>query len=181
MKLLNPIIDKLQATFPPNRICILLAGPIVAFSAWLSALIATNVPGVELSSGIVAGIIGAAVLIVITLLYKWFDQWQAGEPIAVDADLNDAFEEIVSSHAQVDQLLGGAAGIEQALLALRLRVAEDDINPVELATELEAIGIGISQVLEGTPPEVAVASSSATAVAAPPTAASVAAPPTDVE
>lgn len=96
MKLLNLIIDKLQATFPPNRIMLLLAGPIVAASAWTSALVSANIPGVELPVGIVAGIIGGAVLIAITLIYKWFDQWQRGEAIDFGADLEEVVEQFVA-------------------------------------------------------------------------------------
>jgi len=96
VKLLNLIIDKLQATFPPNRIMLLLAGPIVAASAWTSALVSANIPGVELPVGIVAGIIGGAVLIAITLIYKWFDQWQRGEAIDFGADLEEVVEQFVA-------------------------------------------------------------------------------------
>lgn len=97
MRLVNLIIDKLQATFPPNRIAILLAAPIVAAAAWTSAFVAANVPGVELPVGVVAGVMGSAVLIVVTLLYKWFDQWQKGETPDFEGDLELALEEFLSN------------------------------------------------------------------------------------
>lgn len=97
MKFLNLIIDKLQATFPPNRIAILLAGPIVAAAAWTSALVSANIPGIELPVGVVAGVMGSAVLIVVTLLYKWFDQWQKGETPDFEGDLELALEEFLSN------------------------------------------------------------------------------------
>jgi len=43
-----------------------------------------------------AGIIGGAVLIAITLIYKWFDQWQRGEAIDFGADLEEVVEQFVA-------------------------------------------------------------------------------------
>lgn len=136
---LSPIIDKLQATFPPNRLMLIFAGPIVAVSAWISALITSNIPTVELPVGVVSGIVGGAVLVAIILLYKWFDQWQAGEPINVDADLEAAFDEIVAGHQAIDALIGNSEGVGKAIETLRERVGEQTINQAEIVDELFAI------------------------------------------
>lgn len=167
-QLVNTLGDRLQATFPPNRIMLILAAPIVAASAWISAVVTANVPGVDLPIGIVAGVVGAAVLIAITLIYKWFDQWQAGEPIDINHDLEHAYDEIVESQSAIDALLGATHGFGQALAELRSRVVDGMVNPAEIADELEAIGVAVNQVIQ--PPEAEVVSESA-ADAAPPTAA----------
>lgn len=137
MKYVNPIIDKLQATFPPNRVCILLAGPIVALSAWLSAILATNVPGAELPTGIIAGVIGAAVLIVITLLYKWFDRWQEGERIDADADVQHALTELANAPeiSAFYDALGTFTGLDEALGELTGRIEAGSINEAEIREE----------------------------------------------
>lgn len=166
MKLLNPFLDKLQATFPPNRIMLILAGPIVYFSAWCSAVVTTNVPGVKLPTGLVAGVVGAVVLIAVVLIYKWFDQWQAGEPIDVGKDLEAAFEEIVDGHQQIDRLTGTAAGVKAAVGDLHDRLSRGEINEAQVVDELKGIFGALDAVA---PPEAEVASS-APADAAPPTA-----------
>ncbi len=96
-RLLNLLVDKFQATFPPNRLMIALAGPITAASVWLSAWTTAHIPGVELPVGIVAGAIGAAALITITLIYKWFDQWQRHEHVDFGGDLDLALEEFLDN------------------------------------------------------------------------------------
>lgn len=132
MKFLNLIIDKLQATFPPNRIAILLAGPIVAASAWISAFVATNVPGVELPVGIIAGIIGAAVLIVVTLLYKWFDQWQRGEMPDFEGDLELALEEFLTNPEARDSFIANHPELFDAI-DRPATVAPDSSEPAPAA------------------------------------------------
>lgn len=169
MRFLSPIIDKLQAAFPPNRLMLILAAPIVYFSAWCSAVVSTNVPGVELPTGLVSGIVGAVVLIAVTLIYKWFDQWQAGEPIDINADLEAAYDEIIAHQDVIDSLIGATRGFGDALDGLRDRIVNSTINPAELADELEAIGVALAEVLEVSAAEAQVDSSVA-AVAAPPTA-----------
>jgi hypothetical protein len=74
------LIDKFQATFPPNRIVALLtpfaAAGIAAGTAW----VAQHFPGLpafnatELTAFALAG-----VATVIGLAYKWLDGWQAHE------------------------------------------------------------------------------------------------------
>lgn len=171
MKFLSPIIDRLQAVFPPNRVMLLLAAPIVAASAWISGVVSTNIPGVELPVGVVAGIIGAAVLIAVTLIYKWFDQWQKGEPVHIGTDLENAFDEVVAGHQAIDTLLGHAEGVGKALEDLHQRVTTATINDTEIAAELKAIGSSLDvkellAAIAGTP-EAEVPSP---APAAPPTA-----------
>lgn len=150
MKLLNRIIDKLQATFPPNRIMLLLAGPIVAASAWISGLVTANIPGVELPVGVVAGVIGAAVLIAVTLIYKWFDQWQRGEPIDfggdIEAALTEGGEELLAS---CDAL----SAVEVELADLHNRVAAGTINDQQISRQLGLLGDAIGQFLHDHEPE----------------------------
>lgn len=150
MKLLHRIIDKLQATFPPNRIMLLLAGPIVAASAWFSGLVTANIPGVELPVAVVAGVIGGAVLIAITLIYKWFDQWQRGEPIDFGGDIEAALaeggEELLASR---DAL----TGVGQELADLRNRVTAGTINDQQISHQLGLLGDAIGQFLHDHEPE----------------------------
>lgn len=155
MKFLHRIIDKLQATFPPNRIAILLAGPIVAAAAWFSGLVAANIPGVELPVGIIAGVIGAAVLIVVTLLYKWFDQWQAGEGIDFEADTEAALEELIDGPEVQGffEALGTLGGVGESLADLRGRVEAGTINDTEIAGSLGTLGDVVAQFLHDHPVE----------------------------
>lgn len=77
--LLRRPIDYLQAKFPPNRI-VLLATPLVApAAAGISAWIATNFPGVELSEGTIIGFAALGGLAVLKGAYKWVDRWQEEE------------------------------------------------------------------------------------------------------
>jgi hypothetical protein len=175
VKLLNPFLDKLQALFPPNRVAILLAAPITAAAAWLSGLVTANIPGVELPPGVIAGVMFVCVLIVVRLLDKWFDQWQAGEPLDVGKDLEAAFEEIVDGHQQIDHLLGTTAGVGTAIEGLHDRLVKGQINEAEVADELAAIAGTTAATLrrhipadQAEPPEVPVASPGPDA--APPTA-----------
>lgn len=96
MKLLNRLIDRLQATFPPNRIVVLLT-PIVFVpaSAWAAAWIAEHFPGVNLPAGVIAGFAGAAAVSALTLGYKWLDGWQAHEQIDFVGDLEETADEVV--------------------------------------------------------------------------------------
>lgn len=171
-KYLSPVIDRLQAAFPPNRLMLILAGPIVAAAAWTSGFITANVPGVELPTGIVAGFMGAAVLIAVTLIYKWFDQWQAGEGFDLSPDLEAALDELANSHEVLERLVGPSGGIQKVLARLRERVVESTVNPAELAEELEDIAGIVDEILVEhgikAPPEEQVASPATGA--APPTA-----------
>lgn len=141
MKLINRIIDKLQATFPPNRVMLALAGPITAASIWISAWVTAHVPGVELPVGIVAGAIGAVALITITLIYKWFDQWQKGEPINVDADVEAMIDELANAPeiSAFFEAIGTFDGIAGMIAQVRARVDEGTINEAEVNEELATI------------------------------------------
>lgn len=172
MKFLNLIIDKLQATFPPNRVMLILAGPIVAAAAWTSAFVTANVPGVEVPVAAVTVVISAAALIAVTLIHKWFDQWQKGEPIDIDADLQAAFEEIVGNHEAIDEILGTNEAVGKMIDDLRERVVEAKTNDTEIAQELETIGIAIQALIDRHElPDVEVPSPASAETAAPPTAA----------
>lgn len=155
MRLLNRIIDKLQEAFPPNRIMLWLAGPIVAASAWISAVVTAHVPGVELPVGIVAGVIGAAVLIAITLIYKWFDQWQLGEQINFEADTEAALEEFIDGPEVQGffEALAALTGVGQELADLRNRVGEGTVNDQQIMSLLGETGDAIAQFLHDHPVE----------------------------
>lgn len=188
--LIGFIGDRLQAAFPPNRLAIVLAGPILAASAWVSGVIASNVPGVELPTGVIAGIMGAAVLIAARLLDRWFDQWQKGEPVDVGHDLDQAIDELAESPAThaFYTALGTMQAVEHAITDLRGRIGDGVINEAEIAKRLESLGGVIVDFLEPHVEVDAVPSPSAAAVppavAAPPFAAppgAPAGPPANVE
>lgn len=158
MNLLNHIIDRLQATFPPNRLMLILAGPIVAASAWISAFVTGNVPGATLPVGIVAGVIGAAVLIVITLIYKWFDRWQEGERIDYQGDLEQAAFEFSEAMGPDEQAffaaLGTLQGTGDALANLRAQIETDDgITEAGILDQLTSIGDVVEEFLAEKAPE----------------------------
>lgn len=141
-RLIGYIGDRLQAAFPPNRLAILLAGPITAASVWVSGTVASNVPGVNLPVGVVAGVMGAAALITIRLLDRWFDQWQKGEPITVDTDLEDALDELADGpeiHAFY-AALGTMQVVDEALADLHGRIAGGTINEAEIAKSVDSLG-----------------------------------------
>jgi hypothetical protein len=96
VKLLNLITDKLQALFPPNRVAILLAGTITAVSGTIAAWLATNFPGLALGAPEIAGVLGAALLITLRLLDRWFDTWQKGGTPDFEGDLEFALEEFLA-------------------------------------------------------------------------------------
>lgn len=186
MKLINGIIDKLQATFPPNRIMLGLAGPITAASIWLSAWVTAHVPGVELPVGVIAGAMGLVGLIVITLLYKWFDQWQRGEPITVDADLEAAIDELANAPeiSAFFEALGTFDGVGKMIAEVRARIDDGTINEAEVNEELATILAVVDGFLNDHPQEQLEAPEpveAAVAVAAPPAAAPAppAAPPAE--
>jgi hypothetical protein len=176
--LITAIVDKFQAIFPPNRLMLILAGPITAASIWLSAWITTHVPGAELPVGVVAGAIGAAALITITLIYKWFDQWQKGEPIPYDADLEAALAEL-SDSPDVQEFFrahGTIQAIAQALEDLRTRIEEGKVNEADIHSAIASLVAVAGTFLQEHPieqqvqPVPAVAAPPAPPVAAPPAA-----------
>lgn len=77
----NKAIDKAQATWPPNRIVVLLTPTVfVPVSAWLSGWAAANLPGIPpLSSGWIAGVMGIGALAALKLADKFIDGWQKHE------------------------------------------------------------------------------------------------------
>lgn len=188
--LIGFIGDRLQAAFPPNRLAILLAGPILAASAWISGLVAANIPGVNLPVGVIAGVMGVAVLIVARLLDRWFDQWQKGEPIHVEHDLDQALDELADSPAThaFYTALGTMQAVDHAIADLHGRIGDGVINEAEIAKRLESLSGVISDFVKEhvepdavpSPPAAAVPP----AVAAPPVAAppgAPAGPPANVE
>jgi hypothetical protein len=96
MKLLNRLLDRLQATFPPNRIVVLLT-PIIFVPAagWAAAWLAKHVPGLNVSPGEIAAFVGAAALAALTLAYKWLDGWQHHEHQNFIKDLEGTAEDFV--------------------------------------------------------------------------------------
>jgi hypothetical protein len=88
LALLNRGIDKLQKTFPVNRVVVLLT-PIVFVpaSAWVTAYVAKHFPGLPaFSSGEVTGLMVAGALSALAAAYKWIDGWQKHEANLHHAD-----------------------------------------------------------------------------------------------
>lgn len=134
--------DKVQAAFPPNRVAILLAGPITAASVWVAGFLSTNIPGLNLPVGVIAGIMGAAALITVRLIDRWFDQWQKGEPIDVDGDLDLALDELTDSPELHDlyAALGTMQVVEETLADLKGRIHAGTVNEAQVANSIESIG-----------------------------------------
>lgn len=75
--LLNQAIDKLQETFPVNRVVVLLTPAFVAASGWLSSWAAANLPGIPpVDSDWLTGVFVAGALSAAAAAYKWIDGWQ---------------------------------------------------------------------------------------------------------
>lgn len=138
-RLIGSIGDRLQAIFPPNRVMLVLAGPITAASLWLSAWLTANVPGVALPAGVIAGAMGLVGLIVVTLIYKWFDQWQKGEPLAFEEDLNHALDELDQATTAFFSAHGTVQGVGAALEELHERISKGSINEAEVAHSVAGI------------------------------------------
>lgn len=132
-RLIGTLGDRLQAIFPPNRVMLLLAGPITGGSLWLSAWLTANVPGVALPAGVIAGAMGLVGLIVVTLIYKWFDQWQKGEPLTFEEDLNHALDELDQATTAFFAAHGTVQGVGAALEDLHERISKGSINEAEVA------------------------------------------------
>lgn len=78
-KLGNTLIDKLQATFPPNRIVALLSAPVAVGVAAGAAWVAAKFPGLDLDSTQITAIALGALGAVVAAAYKYLDGWQAYE------------------------------------------------------------------------------------------------------
>lgn len=141
MKILNPIIDKLQALFPPNRIAILLAGMITAVSGSIAAWLAAHFPDLNFGAAEIAGVLGAAVIITVRLLDRWFDRWQEGERVDYQGDVETAVSELAQSpdvHALLGAL-GTLEGANHALADLRAKVESGGITATEALPMLDSI------------------------------------------
>ncbi len=78
--LLNKGIDNLQATFPPNRIVVLLTPLVFAPAAgYVSALVAKQIPGAHLDPTEVTAVFLAGATGAVVKAYKWLDGWQKSE------------------------------------------------------------------------------------------------------
>jgi hypothetical protein len=78
--LLNKGIDKLQETFPPNRVVLLAATPIGIAAGAANAWVATKFPGLpHFTDGQVTAFAIAGFASVIALAYKFVDGWQKAE------------------------------------------------------------------------------------------------------
>lgn len=170
-RLIGSIGDRLQAIFPPNRIMLLVAPTTTAASLWLSAWLTAHVPGVELPAGVIAGAMGAVGLIAVTLFYKWFDQWQKGEPLTIDADLEQALAELEQTTTMFFSAHGTVQGVGAALEDLHSRIAAGSINEAEIASGVSDILDAIDRFVEAVPavPAGAVPAEPAPAPAAPAT------------
>lgn len=78
--LLDRVIDSLQEKFPPNRVVVLLT-PLVFVPAagFVSAWVAKNTPGVNLSSEWILGVFVAGGLTALSAANRWLDGWQKHE------------------------------------------------------------------------------------------------------
>jgi hypothetical protein len=153
-RLIGTIGDRLQAVFPPNRVMLVLAPTITAGALWLSAWLTANVPGVTLPAGVIAGAMGVVGLIAVTLFYKWFDQWQKGEPIDYSADLDQALAELDQATTLFFSAHGTVQGVGAALTDLHDRIAKGSINEAEIASGVAGILDVIGQFVDEHPVQV---------------------------
>lgn len=150
-QLISTIGDRLQALFPPNRIMLVVAPTVTAASLWLSAWLTAHVPGVELPAGVIAGAMGVVGLIAVTLFYKWFDQWQKGEPLTVDEDLDQAFAELDQATTAFFSAHGTVQGVGAALEDLHERISKGSVNEAEIANGVAGILDVIGQFVDDAP------------------------------
>lgn len=86
MTALHRAIDYLQETFPPNRVVVLLTPLVfVPLAGTVSAWIAENFPGLQLSEEAVVGFAAAGALSALAAAYKWIDGWQKHEQVIQQA------------------------------------------------------------------------------------------------
>lgn len=80
LALLNKGVDKLQETFPPNRLVLLAATPIGIAAGAVNAWVAIKFPGLpHFTDGQVTAFGVAGFASVVTLAYKFVDGWQKAE------------------------------------------------------------------------------------------------------
>jgi hypothetical protein len=95
-------IDKLQATFPVNRVVALLTPTVfMPASAWLAGWAAKHLPGLPVfSASEVDGLMIAGALGALAAGYKWIDGWQKHEERAVVSgqDFADAIKQAVAKN-----------------------------------------------------------------------------------
>lgn len=151
--MLNSIIDWLQATFPPNRVVVLLGGVLTAVSGVIAAWLAIHFPGVKLGAPEVAGVMGAALLISIRLLDRWIDQWQRHEPIAVHHDLEQAINELADD-PEVQAAFAAVGTLQAAgksISDLRAEVESGNLDRSQLSAELGSVVDLIAQYVHDHP------------------------------
>jgi hypothetical protein len=157
MRLLNILIDKLQAAFPPNRIVVILT-PLVfmPLAGSITAWAAVHFPGLKLSEGLVIGLGGAAALGALTLAYKWLDQWQHHENIYVQTDLEtqlDSFVDSPEAHAFF-VALGTFHGLGELIDELRAKMKQGSVGYEELEQELGHVADVIAAFIADHPTEI---------------------------
>ena len=162
MKLVNRAIDFLQAQFPPNRVVVLLGGLVTALAGIISAWLAANFPGLNLGTTEIAIVLSAVLLIGARLVDKWFDQWQRGEDIDAQADLEAALDELLED-AEVQRVVDHTwEPLEKANLSmldslgasiseLRTRAENGNVPQPELVAELGAFADAVSQYVHRSP------------------------------
>lgn len=77
---LNAAIDAVQASFPPNRVAVLLAPLAATVGGALASWVASSFPGLPpIDPGWIAGIFVAGAAAALIPIYKWIDGWQKAE------------------------------------------------------------------------------------------------------
>lgn len=77
---LSDALDTLQATFPPNRVAVLLAPLAATVGGALASWVASSLPGLPpIDPGWIAGIFVAGAAAALIPIYKWIDGWQKAE------------------------------------------------------------------------------------------------------
>lgn len=91
---LSALIDKIQATFPPNRIVAILTPIIgVPVAGYLSVQAAKWIPGhPHYDPAVILGLFAAGALSALALANKWLDGWQQHEANVANVDLALAYE-----------------------------------------------------------------------------------------
>lgn len=149
--LLISIGNKIQTALPPNRVCILLAGPITAASLWLSAWVTSHVPGTTLPSSAVAGGMFLVTGSVVALLYQWYDGWKRGESIDITGELSNMLDEV---ETKFFSSLGAHEAVKHALADLHGKISRGEVNEAQVAHSIEALHGVVDEFLAEHAPEV---------------------------